>query len=251
MPSGNLILSSSLAGGLLLVGIGASAAAPTQVYTFKHTAERTDPKASGRVVVRAAGTDTLETTLTLSGLTPNKAYAAHYHALGPQASADPCMTNGPVTLGFPPFRASATGRATVKVTAEASKVAGNAGAYINVHAASDLKVVPLCAALRRTSPASGSPVVTPAPTVLKAAITVSIGDHVFQPKMVTVKAGTTVTWKHQGAAVHNVVSLTTPSLRSADLEKGESYSYTFSKAGTYDYYCSYHEGMTGTIIVTD
>lgn len=255
MPRGKMILR-SLAGGTLLLGIGAAATVPTQVHMFKHTAERTDPKAGGRAVVRPAGTNMLETTLTLTGLTPRKAYAAHYHALGPGASSDPCASNGPVTLGFPPFTASATGRATVKVTAEASKLAGNAGAYINVHAASDLKVVPLCAAVRRAPPAARSsaappPSVTPAPATSTAAVNVAIGDHVFQPRVITVKTGTTVTWKHQGAALHNVISLTTPSLRSDDLKKGESYSYTFSKAGTYEYYCSYHEGMNGTIIVTD
>ncbi|GMA14193.1 hypothetical protein GCM10025871_05240 [Deinococcus metallilatus] len=219
--------------------------APTQVYTFKHNAVPNDPKASGRAVVRAIDASTSETTLTLTGLTPNKAYAAHYHALGPQANADPCMTNGPVTLGFPPFTASAAGRATVKLTAPTSKVAGNAGAYINVHAADDLNVIPLCAAIRQTNPGT---LTSPAP---KKVASVMIADNLFQPATLTVEVGTTVTWKHQGAAVHNVISLADPSLHSSDLGKGESYSYTFNKAGTYAYYCSYHEGMNGTIIVND
>lgn len=244
MPRRTIVQYSFLVASVLLASVSA-AVAPAQVYIFKHQVVPNDPKASGRAVVRAVDARTSETTLTLSGLTPKQAYAAHYHALGPQTNTDPCMTNGPVTLGFPPFTASAAGRATVKLTAEASKVAGNAGAYINVHKANDLKVVPLCAAIRRTTASAVSP------TLPKKAVDVMIADHLFQPRMLTVKTGTTVTWKHQGAALHNVISLTDPSLRSPDLGKGESFSHTFSKAGTYEYYCSYHEGMNGTIVVTD
>ncbi|MFC4425949.1 cupredoxin domain-containing protein [Deinococcus navajonensis] len=227
----------------LAAGAGVTLAA-TQIYRFTHSAVPNDLKAAGQVVIRAIDARTSETTLTLAGLTPHKAYAAHYHALGPQTSADPCQTAGPVTLGFPPFTASSTGRATVRLTAPSATLAGNAGAYINVHLADDLKVVPLCAAIIRGRPAAAGPAVPKGATVV-------IGDNRFQPATLTVKVGTTVTWKHQGAAVHNVISLEPPALHSNDLEQGETYAYLFSKAGRYTYYCSYHAGMTGTIIVTD
>ena len=71
----------------------------------------------------------VSTTLTLSGLTPSKAYIAHYHAFGPDSSTDPCASNGPVTLGFPGFTADGSGNASVTVTGEMAKIAGDQGAH--------------------------------------------------------------------------------------------------------------------------
>lgn len=90
----------------------------------------------------------LTTTLNLTGLTPGKTYAAHYHAFGPDSATDPCASNGPVSVGFPSFTADAAGRATVSVTSDPAKTAGNLGAYINVHYGDDLQVIPLCASIR-------------------------------------------------------------------------------------------------------
>ncbi|MFD1730855.1 hypothetical protein ACFSC4_06810 [Deinococcus malanensis] len=53
-----------------------------------------------------------------------------------------------MTVGFPPFTADASGRATVSVTNEMAKIAGDQGAYINVHHGDALSVVPLCAPIK-------------------------------------------------------------------------------------------------------
>lgn len=118
-------------------------------YTFGHNPVPADPAAAGRAVATKDG-DMVRTTLSLSGLTPNKAYIAHYHAFGPASSTNPCASNGPVTLGFPNFTADAGGRANVTVTGDRAKIAGDQGAYINVHYASDPSVVPLCAPVKMT-----------------------------------------------------------------------------------------------------
>lgn len=118
-------------------------------YTFKHNPVPADSAAVGRAMATRDG-GMVSTTLSLSGLTPDKAYIAHYHAFGPASSTDPCASNGPVTLGFPNFTADASGNASVTVTGDMAKIAGDQGAYINVHYASDPSVVPLCAPVKMT-----------------------------------------------------------------------------------------------------
>ncbi len=71
----------------------------------------------------------------------------------------------------------------------------------------------------------------------------------FEPKAVTVKVGSRVTWTQREAAEHNTVSKT-GTWRSPLLTKiGEQYSFTFIKAGTYNYFCEVHPFMTGSVIV--
>ncbi|UBV44386.1 CHRD domain-containing protein (plasmid) [Deinococcus taeanensis] len=118
-------------------------------YTFRHNPTTADPAATGKAVATMKD-GMVSTTLTLSGLTPSKAYIAHYHAFGPASSTDPCASNGPVSLGFPGFTSDASGNATVSVSGDMAKIAGDLGAYINVHYASDPSVVPICAPVKMT-----------------------------------------------------------------------------------------------------
>ena len=80
----------------------------------------------------------------------------------------------------------------------------------------------------------------------------------FNPAALTVKAGTTVTWVNEDSYIHTVTSGTSPSDRSGlfdsgNLNGGDTFSFTFSEAGTYDYFCvpHYSLGMIGKIIVTN
>lgn len=70
----------------------------------------------------------------------------------------------------------------------------------------------------------------------------------FSPASLTVNSGTTVTWLNNEDITHTVTS-NTAVFDSGDMGKGKTYSYTFLVAGTYLYYCAYHPGMTGIIIV--
>ena len=132
--------------GPLLLGSCALFGLPT-TYLFKHNPNQADPSAGGNAVASVSGS-MVSTTLSLSGLTPGKAYIAHYHAFGPNSSTDPCASNGPVTVGFPGFTADAGGNASVTVKTEMTKIAGDNGAYLNVHYASDPSVVPICAPVK-------------------------------------------------------------------------------------------------------
>lgn len=89
---------------------------------------------------------TTATTLTVNGLVPLTEYVAHYHTKG-SASASACLSNGAVTEGFGSFTTNASGNTTVQLLSDTTKITGSAGAYINVHLASSLSTVPLCADL--------------------------------------------------------------------------------------------------------
>ena len=95
-------------------------------------------------------------------------------------------------------------------------------------------------------------VATAAPA--RQATTVDAGDNFFEPRNVTVRAGTTVQWTNMGQNPHTVTA-DNGAFNSGNLNSGQGFSFTFSTAGTYPYYCEYHgsrggQGMAGTITVT-
>ena len=77
---------------------------------------------------------------------------------------------------------------------------------------------------------------------------VKIDNFTFGPQRVTVKAGTTVTFVNEDDIPHTVVS-TSLAFRSKALDTDDKYAFTFTTAGVYDYFCSLHPHMTGTIVV--
>jgi len=77
---------------------------------------------------------------------------------------------------------------------------------------------------------------------------VKIDNFTFTPQRVTVKAGTTVTWTNQDDIPH-VVASSTKIFKSKTLDTDDKFSFTFTTVGTYDYFCSLHPHMTGTIVV--
>jgi plastocyanin len=82
----------------------------------------------------------------------------------------------------------------------------------------------------------------PAPPV------VHIGNFTFQQASITVKPGTTVTWENDDDIPHTVVA-TNKAFKSKVLDTGERFTFTFAKAGQFDYFCSLHPHMTGRVIV--
>ena len=78
-------------------------------------------------------------------------------------------------------------------------------------------------------------------------VMVTIDNFTFSPGELTVKVGTTVTWKNQDDIPHTVVSA--GKFKSKALDTGDSYSFTFSSTGDYKYFCSLHPHMTGMIKV--
>jgi amicyanin len=78
---------------------------------------------------------------------------------------------------------------------------------------------------------------------------VSISNFTFGPSALTIKAGTTVTWVNQDDVPHALLAVD-KSFRSKVLDTDERFSFTFTKPGTYGYFCTLHPHMTGKVVVT-
>jgi plastocyanin len=76
---------------------------------------------------------------------------------------------------------------------------------------------------------------------------VTIDNFTFSPADLTVKVGTTVTWTNHDDIPHTVVSA--GKFRSKTLDTDDGFSFTFTAAGDYKYFCSLHPHMTGMIKV--
>jgi amicyanin len=79
---------------------------------------------------------------------------------------------------------------------------------------------------------------------------VTIENFAYSPPAIKVKVGTKVTWTNKDSVEHNVVGDDLKDLNGKLLKKGESFSYTFDKAGTYSYHCMPHPYMKGVVVVT-
>jgi manganese oxidase len=78
--------------------------------------------------------------------------------------------------------------------------------------------------------------------------TVFVRDNFYAPNQLTVPAGTTVRWQHEGQVEHTVSSLL-GYFDSGPLTNGNTFTYTFATPGRYDYFCRFHLTNRGTIVV--
>jgi len=85
-------------------------------------------------------------------------------------------------------------------------------------------------------------------TAEPASAEVKVDNFSFGPTTLTVAVGTTVTWTNRDDIPHTIVS-TDKVFKSKVLDTDEKFSFTFSKAGTYPYFCSVHPKMTGSVVV--
>ena len=77
---------------------------------------------------------------------------------------------------------------------------------------------------------------------------VKIDNFSFAPANITIAAGTTVTWTNNDDVPH-VVTTDDKLFRSKALDTDDRFSYTFTKPGTYSYYCAIHPKMTAKVVV--
>ncbi len=77
---------------------------------------------------------------------------------------------------------------------------------------------------------------------------VKIDNFTFGPQIITVPVGSTVTWTNKDDIPHTSVS-TDGVFKSKVMDTDEKFSYTFTKPGTYPYYCTIHPKMTGQVVV--
>lgn len=78
---------------------------------------------------------------------------------------------------------------------------------------------------------------------------IGIDNFSFSPRTLTVGPGTKVTWINADDVPHLIVNVQNRFRQSPVLDTDQRFSVTLAKAGTYDYFCSLHPMMRGTIIV--
>ena len=88
----------------------------------------------------------------------------------------------------------------------------------------------------------------PAASAQAADKEVQIDQFAFAPQRLTVKAGTTVTWINDDDIPHTVTS-SSKLFKSRALDTNDKFSFTFTTPGSYEYFCSLHPHMTGTVVV--
>jgi plastocyanin len=113
-------------------------------------------------------------------------------------------------------------------------------------------VLAACGGTASTATPPAQTAVPPAPTATPVTpggaagqADVAMQSFQFQPKELTVKVGTTVKWTNNDQAGHTVTS-DTGVFDSGNLGNGQTFSFTFSQAGEFPYYCTFHGGKGGT-----
>ncbi len=107
----------------------------------------------------------------------------------------------------------------------------------------------LAAADGSSAPGNQAASATPA----SGEVSVDIADFAFSPDPLDIAVGTKVTWTNKDSFAHTVTatgdaSAADAAFDSKRLDSGNSYSYTFAKAGTFTYRCAIHNSMTGTVV---
>jgi plastocyanin len=150
-----------------------------------------------------------------------------------------------------PARASRTIRAAAFTTLAALSVTacGSTGRTATAQTpASRAGTAPAPASTAMPGMSMPAAAASPGPATPTGPLSVTITNFSFRPAKLTVKAGSRVTWTNKDEEPHTVVG---GDLKSKVLgNSGATYSHTFSKPGTYNYNCSIHPFMHGTVVVT-
>ena len=78
---------------------------------------------------------------------------------------------------------------------------------------------------------------------------IEIKDFAFNPQTITVKSGEKVTWINRDEEPHTIASVGKQFKKSTALDTDQEFTITAGAPGTYEYFCSVHPKMTGTIVV--
>ena len=197
-----------------------------------NTLEVLDPK-SGRVVAEIP-----------TGVSP------HFVKLFSNTKYGMAVVQGPgELLLFDPEKNKPAGSIKVGKQPHWLTVLGNGStAYVTNEGSNDVTVVDLASGKTTTIGVGNAPrkiVVQP----MMGDPKVSISDFKFVPRVLTIAPGETVTWSNDDGAPH-AIAFKGGAAGSDTLFAGKTFSRTFDKAGSYDYYCGIHNYMTGQIIVS-
>jgi plastocyanin len=106
--------------------------------------------------------------------------------------------------------------------------------------------------LARSAPLRGAFILIAAliavPAAQAAGMAISIDNFTFSPQRLVVTVGTTLTWTNRDDIPHTVVA-SGKEFRSKVLDTDDTFTFTFTTPGSYEYFCSLHPHMTGMIVV--
>ena len=220
---------SFLLGGLALATLSAACGgAPASLSTGKRStttsqSSRSQPARSGPTTTRPTGKGSVTTTTLKAGGTA-KPGAASAAPGSPSAST----TTAPPSVGAPtPSNVASPGAATQQLPQTTQP--------------------PTPSPTTTTQPPPPPPTTTTVPPVHTA---ISISAFAFHPSTVSVPVGSTVTVTNNDAPVTHSWTATGGAFNSGPLAPGVSYSFTFTQPGTYNFVCTFHSFMTGTVTVT-
>ncbi len=95
-----------------------------------------------------------------------------------------------------------------------------------------------------------TPTSTPTASCTPVTRSVMMADFVYNPQIITVTQGSTISWWNEGPSAHTSTS-DTGAWDSGNVNPGGTFQFTFGSPGAYPYHCTLHPQMLGTIIVTD
>lgn len=190
------------------------------------------------------GSDKLDTQIP-TGASP------HHPLFTPDGKLGMVVSQGPGTLDFfDPETYAATGTVKVGTMPHWIGVSSDSRwAYVTNENSNDLSVVDLSdRSVKTTVPVGNGPrKIVVQPGAATSAGDVSIASFAFAPKSVTVKAGQTVTFTNNDSVAHTTTSTMWD---SKEIQSGGTYTLTApAQPGTYDYHCTIHPFMTGTLVV--
>lgn len=81
------------------------------------------------------------------------------------------------------------------------------------------------------------------------AATIHIADGKFEPRTIDIAVGGSVTWINDDVASHDLKFVAPNKLHSGTIKPAATWTQTFTSAGTYDYYCDFHNSMKGSVVV--
>lgn len=96
-----------------------------------------------------------------------------------------------------------------------------------------------------------TPLVTTSSPAAQQAITISVQGFRYNPPAITIHLGDTVTWKNLDAAPHTITTKAdaVSAFDSGMIGQNETFAHIFNQTGTYNYHCTFHPEMVGTIVV--
>lgn len=210
--------------------------------TFTYTCNRHDGDHGGTVIVQGGtgGEPPVLTAVVISPPSPTVAVGATV-----QLTATPLDQGGRTMTGLAAAQWS-TADATKATVSASGVVTGVAAGTVGITARITQGATTREATVNVTVGTSTTP-----PTNPPLAATVTTPGETFSPAAVTIRTGGTVTWQFTGSTRHNVTfNGTAPTGGNIpDTDAGGSAQRTFSTAGTYNYTCTRHVGMNGSVTV--